>query len=111
MTILRGMAKMAKMTPTSPIFTALQFYDTVQIYVGGELFFEQLSSESRDWTVGCSYILKIGFRLMPARTACATIKVAEMQIFRVGEAPLKFFRGGFWALPVGGGGVSTLALT
>ena len=34
-------------------------------------------------SMGCSCILKISFKLFTAGTACVTIEVAQMQIFRV----------------------------
>ena len=44
------------------------------------------SSSSFYWKVegglGCSYILKIGFELMPARTACPTITRSPKKNFR-----------------------------
>jgi len=46
------------------------------------LFSSVFQCNIHTYVLGCLYILNIGFKLMPAGSACAILKVAHMQKFK-----------------------------
>ena len=56
-----------------------------QMLFGSEYFVTEIARRFNllnSWTVGCPYIPKIGFELMPAKTACLNITISPQKNFR-----------------------------
>ena len=58
------------------------------------LFSSVFQCNIHTYVLGCPYILNIGFKLMPAGSACAIIKVAHMQKFKAISQYLTGWKGG-----------------